>query len=86
MKTTLLDKIILEFLADVDPNLPPAEGTDIVENEKELASVLMALHRIRSQVHKVIQDSPKICGPEEKQLVGAYDTVYFGIAGTIIKG
>ena len=83
---TLLDKIILEFLEDADPKVLPADGTDITEMEKELASVLMELHRLRSKVHKVIHDSPKICGPEEKQLVGAYDTVYFGIAGTIIKG
>ena len=83
-KVTLLDTIVLDFLADADPIPPPAPEK---RNKWDLAlgKVLLDLHQLRAKVHSVIADNPKMSEKRKRDLTQAYDTTYFGIATEIVK-
>ena len=83
-KITLLDTIVLDFLADADPIPPPAP-----EKKKKwdlaMGKVLLDLHQLRGEVHAVIADNPKMTEKRKRELIRAYDATYFGIATEIAK-
>ena len=83
---TLLDQIVLEFLADPQVISPPARPKK-KKSEAELAlgKLIIKLHRLRAEVHSTIMDSPNIQAERKKTLVNGYDAAYYGIAGVIAR-
>ena len=83
---TLLDQIVLEFLADpqvIEPPTRPKKRKS--QTELALGKLVLNLHRLRAEVHSTIKDSPNIPAKRKKTLVSAYDVAYFGIAGAIVR-
>ena len=83
---TLLDQIVLEFLADPQVTEPPPRPKKKKsETELALGKLVLNLHRLRAEVHSTIKENPKISAKRAKTLVSAYDVAYFGIAGVIAR-
>ena len=84
---TLLDQIVLEFLADPEVIEPPARPKKKKKNKWDLAmgKVLLDLHQLRGEVHAIISNNPKMSEKRKRELTRAYDTTYFGIATEIAK-
>ena len=82
---TLLDQIVLEFLADPQVIEPPSTPKKKSETELALGKLVLNLHRLRAEVHSTIKENPKISAKRAKTLVSAYDAAYFGIAGAIAR-
>ena len=83
---TLLEQIVLEFLADpqgIEPPTRPKKRKS--QTELALGQLVLNLHRLRAEVHSTIKENPKISAKRAKTLVSAYDLAYFGIAGVIVR-
>ena len=83
---SLLDQIVLEFLADPQVIEPPARPKKKKKKwDLAMGKVLLDLHQLRGEVHAVIADNPKMTEKRKRELIRAYDATYFGIAGEIAK-
>ena len=83
---TLLDQIVLEFLADPQVIEPPSRPKKKKKKwDLALGKVLLDLHQLRGEVNAIISNNPKMTEKRKRELTSAYDVTYFGLAGEIAK-
>ena len=83
---TLLDQIVLEFLADpqvIEPTARPKKKKK--KWDLAMGKVLLDLHQLRGEVHAAIRANPKMTDKRKRELIDGYDATYFGIATEIAK-